>query len=210
MQNFDLFARFLVESNLIENIEDNLDFVREELRCGAKDGHAGAILYLEKLAQDKSHLLIEADIKKVQGLITKEQGEKRFDLILKPKWIGNYRDIGVTVGGRTCPHYFQVPNLMKSLALQIQEWQKCWKRFPEMLNFANLADFHYEFEMIHPFADGNGRTGRAIVFYLMLYMDREPFVFTNEDKYLYYFPPLQRQNKMLMRNYFYRKSGNLG
>jgi len=209
MKRIELLKQFIIESDLIENIKDDPDFVKEELKNGKKDGHVGAILFCAQLAKDKNRSLSEADIKKVQGLITEEQGKKRADLKLKPEWIGDYRNINVGVGGRTCPHYHQVPELMKGLVLQIQEWQKCWQEFSEIQNLAMLADYHYDFEMIHPFADGNGRAGRAIIFYLMLYMNRRPFIFTNFDKYDFYYPPLQIQNKKMMRHYFYRKTGNL-
>ena len=210
MDKIELFTEFILQSDLIEGIRDNRLLLEKELLARKKDGHVRAILYLESLAKNKRRLLIEQDIKRVQGWITGEQGLKRPDLKLKPEFIGEYRKVGVSVGGRICPHYSFIPNLMQKLVLEIQEWQKGWKKFPEMENLAILADSHYDFEMIHPFADGNGRTGRAIIFYLMLFMDKEPFVFTDKDKYLYYYPSLQTKDKSLIRNYFYRKSGNLG
>lgn len=205
----DLFKRFILESNLIEGIEDNPGLLEKELRSRKKDGHAGVILHLEKIAKNKRHFLTESDIKKVQGLITKEQGLKRADLKLKPEWVGKYRNVGVSVGGRLCPHYSEIPCRMEKWILEIQEWQAGWEKFPEIQNLAFLADFHYEYEFIHPFVDGNGRSGRAVILYLMLYMDKEPFVFTNYDKYLFYYPSFNFENSMLMRNYFYRKTGNL-
>ncbi|MDO8442969.1 MAG: Fic family protein [bacterium] len=209
MDRIDLFKRFILESDLIENIQDSPKLLEKELRSRKKNGHVGAILYLEKLAQNKTRFLTESDIKKVQGFITKEQELKRADLKLKPEWIGQYRNVGVTVGGRLCPHYSEIPTRMDKLALEIQEWQNGWEKFPEIQNLAFLADFHYEYERIHPFVDGNGRSGRAIILYLMLYMDKEPFVFTNHDKYLFYYPSFSSENSMVMRSYFYRKTGNL-
>ena len=199
---------------MIENIQDNSELLEKELRSRKKDGHVGAILYLEKLAKNIKYFLTEreiteSDIKKVQGLITKEQELKSADLKLRPEWIGKYRNVGVTVGGRLCPHYSEIPGRMEKLVLEIQEWQADWEKFSEIQNLAFLADFHYEYERIHPFADGNGRSGRAIILYLMLYMNKEPFVFTSHDKYLFYYPSFSFENSMVMRNYFYRKTGNL-
>ncbi|OGY63991.1 MAG: hypothetical protein A3I89_00075 [Candidatus Harrisonbacteria bacterium RIFCSPLOWO2_02_FULL_41_11] len=74
MKKIELLKNFIAESDLIEGIEDDPDFVRKELRNGKIDGHVGAVLYLEKLAKSKNHLLSEEDIKKVQGMITAEQG----------------------------------------------------------------------------------------------------------------------------------------
>jgi len=209
MDRIDFFKRFILESDLIENIQDNPELLEKELRSHKEDGHVGAILYLEKLAKQKNLFLTEAAIKKVQGLITKEQGEKRLDLKLKPEWIGQYRNVGVSIGGRLCPHYSEILGRMEKLVLEIQEWQDGWEKFPEIQNLAFLADFHYVFENIHPFADGNGRSGRAIILYLMLYMDKEPFVFTNYDKHSLYYTACGTNSSILMRHYFYRKTGNL-
>src|SRR3989344_4361150 len=188
MDRIPLFTEFIYESDLIENIQDNKVLLERQLRKGKQDGHAGAIVYLKKLTQRKKHLLTKEDIQKVQGLITEEQGKKRPDLKLPPEAIGNYRLSNVSVAGRKCPESWQVPSLMEDFIKNIQDWQKCWREFSEIQNLAILSDYHYDFEIIHPFIDGNGRTGRALVLYWMLYMDKEPFIFHNREKYLFYYP----------------------
>lgn len=49
----------------------------------------------------------------------------------------------------------EVDNLMYNL---LSEWNEL-----ENVDIKNIADFHYKFEMIHPFQDGNGRIGRFII-----------------------------------------------
>lgn len=49
-----------------------------------------------------------------------------------------------------------------------------------------LIDFHYRFEKIHPFQDGNGRVGRLILFKECLKNNIVPFIITDELKYYYY------------------------
>lgn len=48
------------------------------------------------------------------------------------------------------------------------------------------AYFHAKFENIHPFADGNGRTGRLVMNYLLLLNDHPPVIIHEEDRKGYY------------------------
>ena len=49
----------------------------------------------------------------------------------------------------------------------------------------NIIDFHYKFEKIHPFGDGNGRVGRIIMFKECLKNNIKPFIVLDEDKTYY-------------------------
>ncbi|MBQ1729338.1 MAG: Fic family protein [Oscillospiraceae bacterium] len=48
------------------------------------------------------------------------------------------------------------------------------------------AYFHAKFENIHPFADGNGRTGRLIMNYLLVLHNHPPIVIHEEDRRAYF------------------------
>lgn len=50
----------------------------------------------------------------------------------------------------------------------------------------DIIDFHYEFEAIHPFQDGNGRVGRLIIFKECLKHNIVPFIIEDEFKFFYY------------------------
>lgn len=68
------------------------------------------------------------------------------------KTAGNFRNSNVRVGEHIAPQAHLVPELMA----QLFEWLK--KSDEHML--LKSCIFHYEFEFIHPFSDGNGRMGR--------------------------------------------------
>ena len=48
-----------------------------------------------------------------------------------------------------------------------------------------LADTHIQFERIHPFSDGNGRTGRLILMFLAMRYLNAPIIISKEERALY-------------------------
>ena len=69
---------------------------------------------------------------------------------------GRYRTIGVRVGNFFPPAAADVSGLMMEL---LDWWNKDTVNLSPVISSAIL---HHRFESIHPFADGNGRTGRAL------------------------------------------------
>ena len=67
---------------------------------------------------------------------------------------GHYRNLGITIGSWKPPQHPDVPPLMKRLI----DWMRSE---PDPLLRAVWG--HRQFETIHPFADGNGRTGRLLI-----------------------------------------------
>ena len=69
---------------------------------------------------------------------------------------GKYRMIAVRVGKYLPPP----PDAVSGLMFELLEW---WSTAAQKLSpVLSSAILHYRFEAIHPFADGNGRTGRAL------------------------------------------------
>ena len=69
---------------------------------------------------------------------------------------GRYRTIAVRVGNYVPPPAGDVSGLMMEL---LDWWNKDSRKLSPVLSSAIL---HHRFESVHPFADGNGRTGRAL------------------------------------------------
>lgn len=69
---------------------------------------------------------------------------------------GRYRDIMVRVGKHVPPPPEQVSGLMREL---LDWWNKEAPKWSPVLSSGII---HFQFEEIHPFADGNGRTGRML------------------------------------------------
>ena len=67
---------------------------------------------------------------------------------------GRWREHNVTVGNARPPHWREVPTLM-------QELERRYGPLP--LTLATLRHWYLDLELIHPFIDGNGRTGGTIL-----------------------------------------------
>ncbi len=67
---------------------------------------------------------------------------------------GEYRTIRVKVGDYIAPR----PEAVRRMMSDLLEW---WNR-ESISPILSSAIVHYQFETIHPFADGNGRTGRML------------------------------------------------
>ena len=56
----------------------------------------------------------------------------------------------------------------------------------DTVSMDDIIQFHYEFECIHPFQDGNGRVGRLIALKECLRYGIVPFIIEDSKKLFYY------------------------
>jgi len=105
-----------------------------------------ALRHVEKQAAKKR--LTHEDVLRLHAIVAgavMDQGEA-----------GRYRSMRVRVGTYLPPP----PEAVSGLMFEFLEW---WNRdAPKLSPVLSSAIVHYRFEAIHPFADGNGRTGRAL------------------------------------------------
>lgn len=105
-----------------------------------------ALRHVERQAAKKR--LVHEDIFRLHAIIAREvmdQGEA-----------GRYRTMRVRVGQFVPPP----PEDVSGLMFELLEWWN--KDAPSLSPVLSAAIVHHRFETIHPFADGNGRTGRAL------------------------------------------------
>ena len=131
-------------------------------------GHKEAFDYICELVKDNIKIS-EKIIKEVHYLVLADKRQDR----------GVYRKISVKIMG--AKHEPISPYLIEP---EIKKLIKEYNKSSENI-IRKLAKFHLDFEAIHPFIDGNGRTGRLIMLALMLENNLTPFVITVENRAKY-------------------------
>jgi Fic family protein len=151
---------FTYNSNAIEGNTMTLDetalVLREGVTIGGKSvrehmeiiGHRDAYLFLEELVREPVPLT-EKTILDLHSLVLMDRREDR----------GVYRRVPVMITGAPIelPQPWQVPVEMERLISDYHE------EMQTLHSVERAALFHLRFESIHPFIDGNGRTGRLLL-----------------------------------------------
>jgi Fic family protein len=121
-----------------------------------------------------SNALSERFIKQLHAVLKTGTSDARLDWFA----VGDYKKIPNEVGGKETTAPEQVTSEMKQL---LSDYHTGTDK-----NLDDLLDFHYRFESIHPFQDGNGRVGRLILFKECLRCHIVPFIITDDLKMFYY------------------------
>lgn len=131
---------------------------------------------------DKAKLkLTESIIKELHFLLKFGTSDSRKDWFK----VGEYKKLPNEVGGNETCKPKEVAAKMKELLLNYHKIEK--------KNLQDIIAFHHQFEIIHPFQDGNGRVGRLIMFKECLNNNVVPFII-DEDLKLFYYRGLQEWN----------------
>jgi Fic family protein len=118
--------------------------------------------------------LTEALVKRFHAVLKRGTSDSRRDWFR----VGGYKKLPNVVGGRETTPPRQVARAVKTLLAT-------YAAKPDA-TFHDMVDFHWRFEDIHPFQDGNGRVGRLIAFKECLRHGIVPFIIDERHKAFYY------------------------
>lgn len=151
----------LFEGQTVASVDDIVETVN----------HFKLVDYMLDIAEEK---LTEKTIKEFHKILKEGTSDSR------KEWfnVGEYKKLANEAGNMRT----SLPkNVVKDMA-KLMEWYNSL----EKITIKEIIEFHYRFEKIHPFQDGNGRVGRIIAFKECLKNNIVPFIILDKDKLFYY------------------------
>lgn len=133
--------------------------------------HRDAIVYVEQIVANKEPLS-ERIIQDIHALVLKG---------ILPEEAGRYRKENVVISGAstTPPHFLH-------LAEAMNDFQAWYAASGDMNPIMRAAELHTRFVQIHPFIDGNGRTGRLLLNFALMQAGYPPAIIQKEERSRYY------------------------
>lgn len=160
-------TRYIFETNTIgvENDALNVDDIIET---------ANHFKCIDMVIDNATYRLTEKFIKELHFTLKSGTSDSRKD------WfnVGEYKKLPNEVGGKETAKPEDTANKIKTILKDYNQKDKH--------TLGEIIDFHYRFETIHPFQDGNGRVGRLIMFMECLKNNIVPFIIDEELKMFYY------------------------
>ena len=160
-------TRYIFETNTIGvhettlNVDDIVE-TANHFRC------------IDLIIDRAGSIINEALIKQLHAMLKNGTSDSRKDWFV----VGDYKKLPNEVGGKVTALPNEVPAKMKELVAAYNAKKE--------RTFDELLDFHYRFECLHPFQDGNGRIGRLLLFKECLRYNIVPFIIDEELKMFYY------------------------
>ena len=173
-------------SNHIEGsrlTHDQTRYIFETNTIGVSDGAvkvddvvetANHFKCIDMVIDSANYALSEAFIKHLHAVLKSGTSDSRLDWFV----VGDYKKLPNEVGGMDTTEPENVSAEIKKL---LAEYKAVKSK-----TFDDLLDFHYRFERIHPFQDGNGRVGRLLLFKECLRNNIVPFIIEDDLKMFYY------------------------
>ncbi len=176
----DFKIDFTYNSNAIEGSTITLDetyaILEGKITIGGKStkeyldtvNHGHAFDFLLKVIKE-NYDFDERLIKEIHSIVLANDNENR----------GSYRKVPVRVGMHRPTDALNIPIEMEQLLKEYLSENK-------MHLVEKVAEFHLKFESVHPFIDGNGRTGRLLLNFELMRNGYPPINIKFEDRERYY------------------------
>lgn len=168
----ETLIKFVKESNKIENMT-----VRANQHLFVDH------LFAANFVVDKAKNEKMATPEEIHKILMKRVGQQNYRITFVP---GEFRKVFVRVGPYLKPDPKIVPTLIK-------KWNKNVERFLKTADSITLEEkeniswyYHYWFEAIHPFLDGNGRSGRLVLNNIRLLIGLPWLIVDSEKKWEYF------------------------
>ena len=160
-------TRYIFETNTIgaENDALNVDDIIET---------ANHFKCIDMVIDNATYRLTEKFIKELHFTLKSGTSDSR------KNWfnVGEYKKLPNEVGGKETAKPEDTANKIKTILKDYNQ--------KDEHTLEEIIDFHYRFETIHPFQDGNGRVGRLIMFKECLKNNIVPFIIDDNLKMFYY------------------------
>lgn len=160
-------TRYIFETNTIGidkktiNVDDIIETVNH-FKC------------IDMIIDNANKNISEKFIKNLHKILKNSTSDSKKDWFA----VGEYKKLPNTVGDILTARPDEVEKKMKKLIAQYN--------VKNTKSLDDLLDFHYKFECIHPFQDGNGRIGRLLLFKECLKYNIVPFIIDEHLKLFYY------------------------
>ena len=182
-------VNFSYNSNKIEGSRLTSDQTEAIFDTSSFIPKSETLIKLDDLIESKNHFkLFDYMLDNVDKSLTKEMIIE-MNKILKRN-TSDEENPRYNVGGfKIIPNIIGLVNVISTTSPEKveEEIEKLLNEYNSKGNITleDIVDFHYKFERIHPFGDGNGRVGRIIMFKECLKNDIMPFIVLDEDKAYY-------------------------
>jgi Fic family protein len=154
-------------------------------------GHDEAVKWIEDIVKH-DRPLTENFIRELHTLLLKESYEKK---AISPEGIPTTRRISVGKYKTEPNHvetqtgdifYFATPEETPAKMGDLMAWYQEKQAQNDVEPILLAAEFHYRFIRIHPFDDGNGRTARLIMNFILMRFGYPPVIIRTDDKQNYF------------------------
>lgn len=183
-------AKFIYHNGKIENDQITYHDTREIFDRGGVTSYTGDVRTLFEIqnlcagyarylsAFDAKEPVTETLLKELHSILTQGTYDvRRYEIGERP---GSYKQHDYVTGRE------EVGALPEDVPEEIGDLLSEMEEVTDASALTAAAYFHAKFENIHPFADGNGRTGRLMMNYILVLHNHPPIIIFEEDRKEYY------------------------